>query len=266
MVSQLELIATEVLGKVRRQTPEKSDTRGNTSGLPSPANLPPAGPANYRGAKRQGTCIPSLLRCLPSKENVQSPCQLNRACLFPTANTCAMSAASSQLSSHDSEEFGEDVKMEDADEAVDNLPDQFAPPSKKRRTGRYSHQSTPAPLAEESNEDLGYISEDTDGSIPNSPIEDRSRTSEDDPFNHEQVTFCKWLDCDAGELGNMDNLVQHLHDVHVAGKQANYACDWIGCSRQGQPHASGYALKAHLRSHTKEKPFYCALPGKESNL
>ena len=173
---------------------------------------------------------------------------------------------SSQLSSHDSSEFGEDVKMEDVEDTVDDLPDQFGPPSKKRRTGHYSHQSTPAPLQDVPPEDLGEISSDTSGSIPSSPTTDGFRMTDEDPMAHEQVTVCRWLDCDAGDLGNMDKLVQHLQDEHVAGKQTNYLCEWIGCQRQGQAHASGYALKAHLRSHTKEKPFYCALPGKFYSL
>lgn len=173
------------------------------------------------------------------------------------------SRLSSVLSSHWSEEFGEGMKVEDEDDIVDDLPDQFAPTAKKRRTGNYSHQSTPAPLQQPSPEDLGDISSDTAGSVPNSPSEDRLKIPDDDPVAHEQVTVCRWQDCTVGDLENMDNLVQHLQDDHVAGKQTSYACEWHGCQRKGQPHASGYALKAHMRSHTKEKPFYCALPGEK---
>ena len=58
----------------------------------------------------------------------------------------------------------------------------------------------------------------------------------------------------------MDELVSHIHTVHIGQRQKKYSCEWEGCARKSNPHASGYALKAHMRSHTREKPFYCALP------
>jgi hypothetical protein len=59
----------------------------------------------------------------------------------------------------------------------------------------------------------------------------------------------------------MDRLVEHIHNDHIESRQKKYTCEWVGCPRKSMPHASGYALKAHMRSHTREKPFYCYLPG-----
>jgi hypothetical protein len=104
---------------------------------------------------------------------------------------------------------------------------------------------------------MSDVSEDTEGDIPNSPL--NGRIDEDD--FQDQVTVCAWEGCRAGDLGNMDRLVEHIHNDHIESRQKKYTCEWIGCNRKGLPHASGYALKAHMRSHTREKPFYCYLPG-----
>lgn len=72
--------------------------------------------------------------------------------------------------------------------------------------------------------------------------------------------MCRWAGCNE-DLGNMDDLVKHIHDDHIGSRKAKYACEWDDCSRKGMTHASGYALRAHMRSHTREKPFYCTLPG-----
>lgn len=37
----------------------------------------------------------------------------------------------------------------------------------------------------------------------------------------------------------------------------SYICDWAGCPRRGKQQGSKFALVAHLRSHTGEKPFIC---------
>lgn len=36
-----------------------------------------------------------------------------------------------------------------------------------------------------------------------------------------------------------------------------YTCEWQSCSRKGKNQSSRFALIAHLRSHTADKPFIC---------
>lgn len=106
-------------------------------------------------------------------------------------------------------------------------------------------------------EGMSDVSSDTSGDIPSSPV--NARLDEED--FQDQVTVCDWDGCPAGDQRNMDKLVEHIHNSHIENRQKKYTCEWKSCSRKGLPHASGYALKAHMRSHTREKPFYCYLPG-----
>ena len=208
----------------------------------------------------------------PIKKDCVVRCQIRQTqihleCIEPDAqNTLdaaemdgSDSAMDSSLSSHASSEFGDEVRTEepnlseDVEEPADTP---SAPPAKKQRLGQYAYRASTVTT---NDYDPGEISSDTSGSIPSSPWASGA-TPEDDV--HEQVTVCKWLGCEAGDLGNMDILVQHIHDDHIGVRQKKYACEWEGCSRLGMNHASGYALRAHMRSHTREKPFFCALPGK----
>ncbi|GAA5881476.1 hypothetical protein JCM1840_001102 [Sporobolomyces johnsonii] len=81
---------------------------------------------------------------------------------------------------------------------------------------------------------------------------------------------CEWGDCQE-EFWELEPLVEHIHAVHAfpedaahtAGSKraaATYICDWVGCPRRGKTQGSKFALVAHLRSHTGEKPFNCPRP------
>ena len=171
----------------------------------------------------------------------------------------------SPLSSHASSEFTEDVRLDEREASIDDtLPDavdaRLMPPAKRQKLGAYSYRSTPVSQLEIQQEDL-EISSDTSGDVPNSPQTGPAYMTDDEPM-HEQVTVCRWRNCPAGDLPNMDTLVNHIHNDHIGQRQKKYSCEWEGCARIDAIHASGYALRAHMRSHTREKPFYCALPGK----
>lgn len=151
-----------------------------------------------------------------------------------------------------------DDEYPDRDDADNETIDE--PPVKRLKTATGSVAS-PA-LHREPSPDLdtldtlSLVSSDTDGDVPNSPLNPR----QDEEDHHEQVTVCKWDGCRAGDQGNMDRLVEHIHSDHIETRAKKYTCEWADCARKGMPHASGYALKAHMRSHTREKPFYCYLP------
>jgi hypothetical protein len=160
----------------------------------------------------------------------------------------------SPLSNLDSDAFDDDDQ--------ERLP---MPPSRKRQKVSDSKEAkesaTPPRFAFEDDALEGMtISSDSSGEVPNSPG-GAYRFDEDDI--HEQVTACIWEGCNIGDLGNMDNLVKHIHSEHIESNQKakKYPCEWMDCTRKGIAHASAYALRAHMRSHTREKPFYCELPG-----
>ncbi|KFA46546.1 hypothetical protein S40293_09175 [Stachybotrys chartarum IBT 40293] len=198
--------------------------------------------------------FPGVSTAIRQQTRPDAPCARRRARRAPM--TPAYSPPESPLSSMDSSEpYEEDAH--DEDEAAPR-------PSKRQRLEAGSTTSSavipdaepetvpePDPL-----EGMSDVSSDTSGDIPTSPV--NARLEEDD--FQDQVSVCDWDGCPAGDQGNMDKLVEHIHNSHIENRQKKYTCEWKSCNRKGLPHASGYALKAHMRSHTREKPFYCYLP------
>ncbi len=205
-------------------------------------------------------------------------------------------ASGSPLSDIDSDEFPDDVKFNGRmrshsrdstisasdDETTSALsvatPAHDMPPAKRRKTGTSSYDhATPqsASTLVPPRSPTGSISSDSSGSVPTSPsfanlgpthplstayAAAQANPENPDSADYVQVTRCLWDGCTDQEQGNMDRLVAHINDVHIVPRQKKYYCEWENCVRKGQPHTSAYALKAHMRSHTKEKPFMCQLP------
>ncbi|BGP50975.1 hypothetical protein JCM10450v2_006901 [Rhodotorula kratochvilovae] len=101
----------------------------------------------------------------------------------------------------------------------------------------------------------------------------RAHKSGFDPAQLQPVR-CEWGGGACGaEFWEVEPLVEHVHNLHAfphdapgappapkrgaGAAAASYICDWAGCPRRGKTQGSKFALVAHLRSHTGEKPFTC---------
>lgn len=142
--------------------------------------------------------------------------------------------------------------------------DHLAPPPKRRKTGPpnpslLGYDRAPSSQPDAQDDDAISLSSDGWSEAPGSPSHDEYAVRED------AQTECQWRDCTWGPAENNDELVNHVQNLHCATggpKKTKYVCEWGECQRKQSNHPSGYALKAHMRSHTKEKPYYCSLPGK----
>ncbi|KAF9240850.1 hypothetical protein BU15DRAFT_61181 [Melanogaster broomeanus] len=72
---------------------------------------------------------------------------------------------------------------------------------------------------------------------------------------------CLWEDCGV-VFTHLPTLIEHIHSTHIGVHKSNYTCEWATCNRRGLAQTSRFALISHIRSHTGEKPFICARPGK----
>lgn len=187
---------------------------------------------------------------------------------------------SSDLSSPPSEDYEHDHEQDHDDVSTIETPlrrsadvaqidtDHLAPPPKRRKTGPTNpsllgYDRAPSSQPDAQDDDAMSLSSDSWSEAPGSPSHDEYAVRED------AQTECQWKDCSWGPAENNDELVNHVQNIHCATggpKKTKYTCEWGECQRKASNHPSGYALKAHMRSHTKEKPYYCSLPGKLASL
>ncbi|GAA5944867.1 C2H2-type zinc finger protein [Sporobolomyces koalae] len=152
------------------------------------------------------------------------------------------------------------------DHQVNSIPvtESYSPPLKRPR--RASGSGSCSSLSSSSSRSGSDSEEDDNGEFSLSELV----TNYGFEPNSLQIGKCEWGDHCGLEFWELEPLVEHVHSVHAFPEEnpmqnnmplrrgaASYICDWIGCPRRGKSQGSKFALVAHIRSHTGEKPFTC---------
>lgn len=67
---------------------------------------------------------------------------------------------------------------------------------------------------------------------------------------------CSWSGCGVF-FETTEQLGKHVSEIHIGKKQSAYICEWGGCLRNKAPLPNRFAIIAHMRRHTGEKPYQC---------
>ncbi|CAO3650541.1 unnamed protein product [Mucor hiemalis] len=83
---------------------------------------------------------------------------------------------------------------------------------------------------------------------------DSNNNSDEDDCSHN----CLWAGCDT-IVSSLDQLINHIKDIHIGGGKAAYYCEWTNCSRERKPFIKRHKMQNHMRTHTGERPFECTI-------
>ncbi|KAF9095693.1 Zinc finger protein ZIC 1 [Mortierella sp. AD031] len=71
---------------------------------------------------------------------------------------------------------------------------------------------------------------------------------------------CLWKNCNQ-VFGALDWLVGHVEEFHIGLGKSQYTCEWENCVVKQKPFHKHHQVIRHMRTHTGEKPFVCAIDG-----
>jgi hypothetical protein len=85
---------------------------------------------------------------------------------------------------------------------------------------------------------------------------DRDRDRETDTGTGTGGHPCRWAGC-GRRFGEPGELASHLVIEHVPKRSETFVCRWTECPRFGSAQPSRFALIAHVRRHTGDRPYVC---------